>query len=63
MIYSRDIKYMTFDIFKASAIQKKILIASILSMKSILIQTLIKYLQFYIIKTDTSILFSFSDMD
>ena len=63
MDYTRDIKYTIIDISKAGAIYVQFGIGSILSLGSVLIQTPIGYIKFYIVKADTSFLLCLADID
>ena len=61
--YTRNIKYTTSDISKADAIHVQFGIVSISSMGSVLIQTPIGHIKFYILKADTFFLLCPIDMD
>ena len=61
--YIKDIKYTTIDISKAGAIYIEFGIDSISSMGSVFIQTLIRHIEFHIVKANTLFLLYFVDID
>lgn len=61
--YTRDIKDKIIDFLKANIILIKFRYGSISFMRSILLQTLISYIKFHIIKTNTLFLLYFKDID
>lgn len=63
MAYTRDIKNTIINILKVGAIYILFRINSILFIKSMLIQILIEYIKFYIIKANTLFLLYFIDID
>lgn len=63
MAYTRNIKYITIDIFKANAIHVYFDISSISSIGFVLIQTFIGHIKFHIVKTNTLFFFYLIDID
>ena len=63
MAYTRDIKDTTINISKVGAIYVQFGIGSILSIGSVLIQTLIGHIKFHIVKADTLFLLCLAKMD
>lgn len=63
LAYTRDIKDTTIDISKTSVIHVQFSIGLISSIGSVFIQILIGHIEFHLVKSDTSFLLYFTDME